>query len=72
MELGIEIDIDTAVPFERTDEEQLVHEWRSEQLEHLGLSRVIAETFASQVDWHEIAQLVRRGCRPDLALEIVR
>lgn len=74
MELGtdIHIDIETATPFERTDEEQLVHEWRTEQLERLGLSTVIAETFASRVDWHEIAELVERGCPADLALEIVR
>lgn len=70
MELAV--DIETAIPFERTTEEQLVHEWRAEQLELLGLSRVIAEAFASQVDWHEVATLVKRGCPADLALEIVR
>jgi hypothetical protein len=75
MELGIDnidIDVESAAPFERTEEEQLVHEWRTEQLEILGLSRVIAETFASQVDWHQIASLVKRGCPAELALEIVR
>jgi hypothetical protein len=75
MELGlenVEVDIESAAAFERTAEEQLVHEWRTEQLEILGLSRVVAETFASQVDWHQVAELVKRGCPADLALEILR
>lgn len=55
-----------------TDVELLIHAWRAEQLRELGFSRVLAETFASLVDWHEIAALVARGCPPDLALEIVR
>lgn len=49
-----------------------VHAWRTEQLRRLGLSRVLAETFADRVDWHAIAELVDRGCAPELALEIVR
>jgi hypothetical protein len=75
MELGldnVEVDIESAAAFERTAEAQLVHEWRTEQLEILGLSRVVAETFASQVDWHQVAELVKRGCPADLALEILR
>jgi hypothetical protein len=75
MELGIdniEVDVESAEAFERTTEEQLVHDWRVEQLEILGLSRVVAETFASQVDWHKVADLVKRGCPADLALEILR
>lgn len=72
MDLGIDIDLEAATPFERTEEEQLVHEWRAEQLEILGLSRVVAEAFASQIDWHEFADLVKRGCPADLALAIVR
>ena len=57
---------------ERSDEELLIHTWRVEQLERLGLPRVLAEAFAELVDWHEIAELVIRGCKPELALEIVR
>jgi hypothetical protein len=68
----IEIDFDSADTFGRTEEEQLIHEWRTEQLELLGLSRIVAEAFASQVDWHEVADLVKRGCPADLALEIIR
>jgi hypothetical protein len=55
-----------------TDEELVVHAWCAEQLGRLGLPRVLAETFAGLVDWHEIAGLVARGCPPELALEIVR
>jgi hypothetical protein len=55
-----------------TDEELLIHAWRVEQLQGLGLPRILAETFAELVDWHEISDLVKRGCAPELALEIVR
>jgi hypothetical protein len=55
-----------------TDEDLLIHAWRSEQLRSLGLPRVLAETFAGLVDWHEVAALVAHGCPPDVALEIVR
>ena len=69
---NVEVNADGASAFERTEAEQLVHEWRTEQLEILGLSRVVAETFASQVDWHQVAELVKRGCSAELALEILR
>jgi hypothetical protein len=54
------------------DEEQLVHEWRAEQLRRQGLPRFLADAFADLVDWHALASLVERGCPPGLALEIVR
>jgi hypothetical protein len=54
------------------DEQLLVHAWRAEQLRRLGLSRILAETFAELVDWHEIAVLVAQGCSPELAIEIAR
>ena len=57
---------------ERSDEELLIHTWRVEQLERLGLPRVLAEAFPELVDWHEIDELVARGCPAELALEIVR
>ena len=57
---------------ERRDEEVLTHEWCTEQLQSLGLATLLAERFASVVDWHEVADLVERGCSPELALEIVR
>jgi hypothetical protein len=53
-------------------EDQLIRNWRTEQLLRLGLPRVLAESFAERVDWHAVAALVERGCTPELALEIVR
>jgi hypothetical protein len=53
-------------------EDQLLRNWRTEQLLRLGLPRVLAEAFAERVDWHAVAALVERGCTPELALEIVR
>jgi hypothetical protein len=50
----------------------LVHDWRVEQLGRVGVPRELAETVAGRVDWREIADLVRRGCPPELAVEIVR
>jgi hypothetical protein len=50
----------------------LVHTWSAEQLRRLGVSRLLAETFADLVDWHELEALVARGCPPNLALEIAR
>jgi hypothetical protein len=37
----------------------------------LGFPRPLAEAVADHMDWHEIAALVRRGCGPRLALNIV-
>jgi hypothetical protein len=54
------------------DEDRLIHEWRARQLERLGLPRVLAHIWADQIDWHEIAALLERGCSLGLALEIVR
>lgn len=51
-------------------EEAVVHEWRRERLESLGLPEGLAQSFADCVDWHLIADLVDRGCPPLLALAI--
>jgi hypothetical protein len=53
-------------------EEIRVNAWRAEQLAKLGLSTVMANAVACFVDWHDVAQLVQRGCPPELALEIAR
>jgi hypothetical protein len=60
----------TTIDLDETDEDVLVRAWRVEQLHALGLSQVLAETFADLVDWHEVARLVEHGCAPELALEI--
>ena len=51
--------------------EQVVHAWRVAQLTRLGIPGTLAEIYADQLDWHQIATLVRRGCSPLLALRIV-
>jgi hypothetical protein len=71
-ELVMQQVLEAGEPPETTEEEQLVLEWRLERLEQLGVSRIKAALFADFVDWHEIAALVRRGCSPELAIEIVR
>jgi hypothetical protein len=48
-----------------------LHCWCAARLARLGFPRPLAEAVADQVDWHEIAALVHRGCRPPLALNIV-
>jgi hypothetical protein len=55
-----------------SDEDELIHAWRAEQLQRLGLLPALASAFADLVDWHELASLVERGCPTMLALEIVR
>ena len=51
----------------------LVHEWRVRQLTRLGIPWSLAQAAAAgHVDWHQVARLVRRGCRPRLALQIIR
>jgi hypothetical protein len=51
--------------------EPLVHRWRTSQLRRLGIPAALAEVYADDLDWHQIAGLVRRGCPPRLALRIV-
>jgi hypothetical protein len=54
------------------DDDLLVHEWRVTQLTRLGIPGSLAQAAAGHVDWHQVATLVRRGCPPRLALQIVR
>jgi hypothetical protein len=62
----------TAAPHEEVDPESgAVHNWRVSRLTGLGLSRRAAELVADQVDWHEVARLVQRGCPVSLAIAIV-
>jgi hypothetical protein len=49
-----------------------VHAWRVTQLARLGLARPVAEAVADEVDWHEVAKLVRRGCPAELAVAIIQ
>jgi hypothetical protein len=51
-------------------EARSVHDWRVFQLMRLGIPGSLAELYADQIDWHQIARLVQRGCPPRLALRI--
>jgi hypothetical protein len=66
----------TVVPAEDLDrdvtEALVVRKWRAEQLRRLGLPTILAETFADDVDWHALSDLIERGCPLGLALQIVR
>jgi hypothetical protein len=57
---------------DRPSEEELVHDWRVEQLVKLGVPHILAHAFADAVDWHELASLVQRGCPLPVAFDIVR
>ena len=43
-------------------DESPVHNWRVSRLERLGVPGPLAEIYADCIDWHQIAQLMRRGC----------
>jgi hypothetical protein len=51
-------------------DDRLVHDWRVARLTRLGIPWPLAQA-ADHVDWHQVAQLVHRGCPPRLALRIV-
>ena len=51
--------------------ELIVHDWRASQLRRLGIPGSLAEVYADQLDWHQIAHLMQRGCPPLLALRII-
>ena len=53
------------------EQSDALHTWRVSQLVRLGLARQVADAVADQVDWHEVANLVRRGCPASLALAII-
>jgi hypothetical protein len=44
-------------------ETRSVHAWRVFQLMRLGMPGSLAEIYADQIDWHQIARLVQRGRR---------
>jgi hypothetical protein len=53
-------------------ERQVLDAWRAERLIGLGVEPPLAVELAATVDWHELADLLARGCPPHLALEILR
>jgi hypothetical protein len=57
---------------ETIEKQDPVHEWRVAQLVSLGIPRPVAEAAADDIDWHQMAAMVQRGCPPWLALRILR
>jgi hypothetical protein len=47
--------------------------WRAEELERAGYEPRAAATLAARhdIDLHRATDLLRQGCRPDLALQIL-
>jgi hypothetical protein len=48
----------------------LVHDWRVSRLTRLGVPGPLAEVYADLLGWHQIAQLIQRGCPVRLAIRI--
>jgi hypothetical protein len=48
-----------------------LHDWRVGRLARLGLAWPVAEAVADRVDWHDVAQLVQRGCPAALAVTML-
>jgi hypothetical protein len=61
----LEIKVDTEL--------ERIERWRAEELERAGYDREQAALIAARhdVDLHSAADLVRQGCPPDLALNIL-
>ena len=56
-----------------TDERRAVVQWRRDQLVRAGFALPRAATLArdARYDLHELLELVRRGCPPELAARIL-
>lgn len=61
------------IVYDETEEER-IERWRSEELERAGYDRRSAAELARRhdVDLHRAVDLLKHGCPPDLALEILR
>jgi len=55
-------------------EQELVERWRAEELERAGFPEAVAAELAmrADVDLHRAVELLRSGCSPELAAEILR
>jgi hypothetical protein len=54
-------------------EKQRIERWRADELVRAGFEPAAASLLASRadVDLHDAIELVRRGCPPELALDIL-
>lgn len=64
----------TAETHARSTEQELVEQWRAEELERAGYSAQAAAELAGRadVDLHDAIELLQKGCTPELALQILR
>jgi hypothetical protein len=64
----------TAETHVRQSEQELVEQWRAEELERAGYAPQAAAELAARpdVDLHDAIELLQKGCTPELALEILR
>jgi hypothetical protein len=55
-------------------EQELVERWRAEELERAGYPEDVAAELAmrNDVDLHYAVELLRKGCSPQLAADILR
>ena len=62
----------TETPVHLTEQE-LVEQWRAEELERAGYPPQAAVELAARndVDLHQAAELLVKGCTPELALQIL-
>ena len=58
----------------RPTEQELVERWRAQELGRAGYPEDVAGELAmrSDVDLHAAIDLIRRGCTPELAAQILR
>ena len=59
--------------FQETEQE-IVERWRAQELERAGFPEDVATELAvrNDVDLHGAIDLIRRGCTPELAAQILR
>ena len=57
----------------RPTEQELVERWRAEELERAGYPADVAAELAmrADVDLHRAAELLKHGCTPELAIQIL-
>ena len=55
-------------------EQEIVERWRAQELERAGFPEDVATELAvrNDVDLHGAIDLIRRGCTPELAAQILR
>mgnify|MGYP000011746626 CR=1 FL=1 len=61
-----------AEAYRPTDDEEILLSWEEEQLRALGFNEFQARALsAAGISWHDAERLIRRGCPPELALDLL-